>query len=162
MNIENLLQMQKELDIAIAKNLNMEDEFNSVEIVDQRVFALKVELGEFANETGFFKYWKQSHTMNRAATIEELADVMHFLLSVGNSRKYNFIKEISPKEWNKVPMGRLFFYIMENNLNSSGYWKNAFEHLICIGLKLGFTEEEMLQAYQDKNAKNYARQAAGY
>jgi dimeric dUTPase (all-alpha-NTP-PPase superfamily) len=162
MNIENLLQMQKELDIAIAKNLGMEDDFNSVEIVDQRVFALKVELGEFANETGFFKYWKQSHTMNRAATIEELADVMHFLLSVGNSRKYNFIKEISLKEWNKVPMGRLFFYIMENNFNSSGYWKNAFEHLICIGLKLGFTEEEMLQAYQDKNAKNYARQAAGY
>jgi dimeric dUTPase (all-alpha-NTP-PPase superfamily) len=162
MNIENLLQMQKELDIAIAKNLGMEDVFNSVEIVDQRVFALKVELGEFANETGWFKYWKQSHIVKRDSTIEELADVMHFLLSVGNSRKYNFITDISPREWNKVPVGRLFCYIMENNFEESGYWRNAFEQLICIGLNLGFTEEEMIQAYKDKNAKNYDRQAVGY
>jgi dimeric dUTPase (all-alpha-NTP-PPase superfamily) len=162
MNIEELLQMQLELDIAIGKNLGMEEEFNSVEIVDQRVFALKVELGEFSNEVGWFKYWKQSHVMDRAKTIEEFADVMHFLLSVGNSRKYNFIKEITPYPWMKVPLGRLFCYMMENTYDSSGKWKNAFEHLICIGLKLGYTEEEMVQSYKNKNAENYARQQRGY
>jgi dimeric dUTPase (all-alpha-NTP-PPase superfamily) len=162
MNIENLLMMQQELDMVIAKNLNMEEDFNSVEVVDQRIFALKVELGEFANEVGFFKYWKTSHVMDRAKALEELADVMHFQLSVGNSRKYTFIKEINPEQWHKVPMGRLFQYMMQNNYDSSGYWKNAFEQLICIGLKLGFTEEEMLQAYEDKNKENHARQQRGY
>jgi dimeric dUTPase (all-alpha-NTP-PPase superfamily) len=162
MNIENLLMMQQELDMVIAKNLNMEEDFNSVETVDQRVFALKVELGEFANETGWFKYWKRSHVMDRDKTLEEHADVMHFLLSVGNSRKYNFIKEINPGPWSKVPLNRLFCYMMENAYDSSGKWKNAFEHLICIGLKLGFTEKEMLQAYKDKNAENHARQKRGY
>jgi dimeric dUTPase (all-alpha-NTP-PPase superfamily) len=39
---------------------------------------------------------------------------------------------------------------------------NAFEQLIRIGIKLGFTEEEMIQAYKDKNAENYARQQRGY
>ena len=162
MNLENLYKLQETLDIAIAKNLNMEDTFNSVETVDKRVFALKVELSEFANEVGWFKYWKQSHVMNREKSLEELADNMHFFLSVGNSRKYNFIKEIHPEPWHKVPVDRLFIYIMESKIDSSGTWKNAFENLIAIGLKLGFTEEEMMQAYISKNIENHARQQRNY
>jgi Uncharacterized protein conserved in bacteria len=162
MNIEELLHMQQELDIAIAKNLNMEDEFNSVEIVDQRVFALKVELGEWANVVGWFKYWKQSHVVDREESLEEQADFLHFLLSIGNSRKYTFIKEIHPERWEKVPVGRLFIYLMENNYDSSGKWLNAFEQLICIGLKLGYTEEEMVQAYKRKRDINFARIEGGY
>lgn len=157
MILEELYKLQEDLDRAIAKNLGMEDEFNSVEIVDKRIFALKVELGELANEVGFFKYWKQSHIMDHAKTIEEHADVTHFLLSVGNSRKYNFIKEIHPEKWMKVPIGHLFIYLMENNYDSSGKWKNAFEQLVCIGLKLGFTEAAIVQSYRDKNKVNYQR-----
>jgi dimeric dUTPase (all-alpha-NTP-PPase superfamily) len=160
--ITELLEMQKELDIAIAQNLGMEDEFNSVEIVDQRIFALKVELGEFSNETGWFKYWKRSHIINPAATLEEWADVLHFLLSVGNSRKYTFIKEIHPSKWDLVPVGRLFIYLMSNEYDSSGKWLNAMEQLFCIGLKLGYSEEEMLQSYKEKREENFARQNRGY
>jgi dimeric dUTPase (all-alpha-NTP-PPase superfamily) len=162
MIITELLEMQKELDIAIAQNLGMEDDFNSVEIVDQRVFALKVELGEFANETGWFKYWKQSHIINQEAALEEWADVLHFLLSIGNSRKYTFIKEIHPEKWELVPVGRLFIYLMSNEYDSSGKWLNAMEQLCCIGLKLGYTEEEMLQAYKEKREENFSRQNRGY
>ncbi|MEH7251913.1 dUTP diphosphatase [Neobacillus niacini] len=162
MIITELFDMQKELDIAIAKNLGMEDEFNSVEIVDQRVFALKVELAEWANEVSFFKYWKKSHIINQAATLEEQADYIHFLLSIGNSRKYTFIKEIHPERWEKVPVGRLFIYLIENSYDSSGKWLNAFEQAICIGLKLGYTEEEMIQAYRSKNKENYDRIKRGY
>jgi dimeric dUTPase (all-alpha-NTP-PPase superfamily) len=161
-NITKLLEMQKELDIAIAQNLGMEDEFNSVEIVDQRVFALKVELGEFANEVGFFKYWKRSHVVNQEATLEEWADVLHFLLSVGNSRKYTFITEIHPEKWELVPVGVLFQYMMNNQYDSSGKWLNAMEQLFCIGLKLGYTEQEMIQAYKEKREENFARQKRGY
>jgi dimeric dUTPase (all-alpha-NTP-PPase superfamily) len=162
LNITELLEMQKELDIAIAKNLGIEDEFNSVEIVDQRIFALKVELGELANEVAWFKYWKQSHSINPIATLEEWADVLHFLLSVGNSRKYSFIKEIHPEKWELVPIGQLFQYMMKNHYDSSGKWLNAMEQLFCIGLKLGYSEEAMLNAYIEKNAENHARQARGY
>jgi dimeric dUTPase (all-alpha-NTP-PPase superfamily) len=162
MNITNLLETQKSLDIAIAKNLGIEDNFNSVGMVDDRIFALKVELGELSNETGWFKYWKKSHIINQAATLEELADVLHFVLSVGNSRKYTFINEIDPIQWDLVPIGRLFIYIMENAFDSSGKWKNAIEQLFCIGMKLGYSEAEIVQAYQDKNAENYARQSRGY
>jgi dimeric dUTPase (all-alpha-NTP-PPase superfamily) len=162
MNLAELYELQFKLDEVVAKKLNILEEFNNVEYTDKRVFALKVELAEFANEVAWFKYWKQSHVMDVEKTLEELADVMHFLLSVGNSRRYNFIKFINPKQWEKVPLNRLFIYLMENNYDSSGKWLNAFEHLICIGYKLGFTEEEMIQAYKDKNLKNHVRQASGY
>jgi dimeric dUTPase (all-alpha-NTP-PPase superfamily) len=162
MKLSELFALQKDLDISIAQKLNMEDDFNSVELVDQRIFALKVELGELANCTGWFKYWKKSHVVNQAATIEEWSDVLHFLLSIGNSRKYTFIQDIQPDLWHKVPMGRLFIYIMGNEIDSSGKWKNAMEQLFCIGLKLGYSEEEMIQAYKEKREENFARQHRGY
>jgi dimeric dUTPase (all-alpha-NTP-PPase superfamily) len=163
MNLNELFQMQHDLDEAIAKNLNMLDNFNHLEIVDKRVFALKVELAEFANEVGFFKYWKQSHVMDRHKTLEEHADVMHFMLSVANSRNYTkFIRELHPEHWERVPLERLFHYLMDSQYNSSGKWLNAFEQLIQIGYKLGFTDEEMVDSYKRKNAENYRRIERNY
>lgn len=163
MNIEELYQLQYKLDQTVAANLNMsEEEFNSAECVENRIMATKVEVAELANEVGFFKYWKQSHVMKREATIEEWADVKHFLLSIGNSRGYNLIKEIDYKDWNKVPVKRLFVYLLENKYETVNDWLSAFEQLICIGIKLGFTEEEMIQAYREKRLKNFDRQRNNY
>ncbi len=162
MNIEPLFKLQLELDEYVAKNLGIVEEFNWVEYVDKRIFALKVEIAELANEVAFFKYWKQSHVIDKSKTIEELADVMHFFLSVGHSRKYTFIRELDPLAWKKVPMEQLFQYLMNNNFDSSGKWKNGFEQLICIGFKLGYTANEMVQSYKDKREKNFGRQKNGY
>jgi dimeric dUTPase (all-alpha-NTP-PPase superfamily) len=162
MNLEELYQLQIELDRVIVENLGLQDNFNSFDYVDKRVFALKVELGEFSNEVGWFKYWKRSHVMDREKTLEELADVIHFFLSVGISRKYTFIKEANPEAWSKVPLQHLFRYLMENNYDSSGKWINGFEQLICIGLKLDYTIDEILQAYRDKREENFRRQERKY
>lgn len=162
MILEPLYKLQLELDQYVAKNLDMVEKFNWVEYVDKRIFALKVEVAELANEVAFFKYWKQSHVMDRGKALEELADVMHFFLSVGISRKYTFVQELDPLAWKKVPMEQLFQYLMNNNFDSSGKWKNGFEQLICIGFKLGYTAKEMIQAYKDKREKNFGRQKNGY
>ncbi|WP_394139575.1 dUTP diphosphatase [Cytobacillus oceanisediminis] len=162
MILKELFDLQIELDHAIAKNLNIENDFNNVYYVDKRVFALKVEVAEFANEVGFFKYWKQSHQIDRVKTLEELADVIHFFLSVGISRKYTFVKELDSLAWKKVPMEQLFQYLLNNNFDSSGKWKNGFEQLICIGFKLGYTANEMIQAYKSKREINFKRQEESY
>lgn len=160
MIIEPYFKLQKELDDFVSEKLGID--LNLVEFVDKRVFALKVEIAELANETGWFKYWKQSHVMDRAATLEEIADNIHFFLSVGNSRKYTFIKELHPMDWNKVPLEHLFQYLLNNNFDSSGKWMDGFEQLLCIGYKLGYTSEEMEQAYKDKREKNFTRQRENY
>lgn len=154
--------MQDKLDHFVSVNLGIKDEFHNVEYVDKRVYALKVEIGEFSNEVGWFKYWKKSHVMDRPKALEELVDCMHFFLSVGISRKYTFIKELHPMDWNKVPVENLFKYLLSNDFDSSGKWQSGFEQLICIGYKLGFTSKEMEQAYIQKNTINYQRQKNGY
>jgi dimeric dUTPase (all-alpha-NTP-PPase superfamily) len=161
MNLPQLYKEQEELDQFIAKNLDIN--INHVDYVDDRVTALKVEMAEFANEVGFFKYWKQSHVMDLERTLEEWADVAHFFLSVGISRNYHtFVRELNYKQWHKVPLKHLFNYIMESRIESAGQWKNNFEQLVQIGVKLGFTIEQMELAYYLKKQKNIERQMNKY
>ena len=164
MNLEPFYAKQEELEQFVRKNIGMsEEEFSSTMMVDKRVFAFKVELAEFSNETGWFKYWKQSHVMDRAATIEELADCMHFLLAIGLYRKYKkFVPELEWEKWSFLENYELYQDIMESPIGSSGQWKRAFEQLICIGVKLGFSISEIQLAYLAKNRKNIERQKSNY
>lgn len=164
MNLSVFYTTQQQLDQVIIEHSHLtESEFNSVENVDKRVFALKVEIAEFSNEVGWFKYWKKNHVRSDAKVLEELADVIHFFLSVGISRKYHtFVPTLDPIQWQKVPLEHLFRYLMENKYSSSGQWKNGFEQLIMIGIKLGFDIDQMTLAYFIKNKENIARQNRGY
>jgi dimeric dUTPase (all-alpha-NTP-PPase superfamily) len=132
-------------------------------MVDKRIFAFKVELAEFSNETAWFKYWKQSHVMNREKVLEELADCIHFLLAIGIYRNYRkFVPDLDYVQWLPFSEGFLYGEIMENPIGSSGQWKNAFEQLIAIGVKLGYTLEEIQLSYLLKNQKNIERQIQKY
>jgi dimeric dUTPase (all-alpha-NTP-PPase superfamily) len=164
MKLETYYTKQQELEQFVRKNIGMsEEEFSSVEMVDKRIFAFKVELAEFSNETGWFKYWKQSHKPNMANVIEELADCIHFLLAIGLYRKYSqWVPELEYQQW--VERDELFLYssIMESGIGSSGQWKRAFEQLIAIGIQLGFDLEQIKLSYLLKNQKNIERQLQKY
>jgi dimeric dUTPase (all-alpha-NTP-PPase superfamily) len=164
MKLETYYTKQQELETFVRKNIGMsEEEFSSVEMVDKRIFAFKVELAEFSNETAWFKYWKQSHKMNKANVIEELADCIHFLLAIGIYRKYNkWVPELDWEKWEANTENALYRAIMENPIGSSGQWKDAFEQLIAIGVKLGFDIEQIELAYLMKNKKNIERQLQKY
>jgi dimeric dUTPase (all-alpha-NTP-PPase superfamily) len=164
-NIEKLFTKQRELDTYIIQNIGMSaEDFHDTLTVDKRVFALKVELAEFANETGWFKYWKRSHRLKRKETLEELADVVHFFLSVGLSRRYTFpqMMELDPFKYVGDKQELLFTELMENPIKSSGNWKACFEMLLAIGIKLGFTLGEIETAYYAKHAENIERQKRNY
>lgn len=161
MRLNKLYAVQAKVDQVVQKRLDIN--IHSVENVDKRIHAFKVELAELSNETGWFKYWKKSHNQDRASTIEEFADCMAFILSVGISRNYHtFVSELNVEQWHKVPLEHLFDYLFSNSLASSGRWKSAFEHLMMLGLKLGFTLPEMESAYYAKSEVNIERQAKGY
>jgi dimeric dUTPase (all-alpha-NTP-PPase superfamily) len=140
-----------------------EEEFSSTQMMDKRVFAFKVEFAEFSNETGWFKYWKHSHVISKEKTIEELADCIHFLAAIGLYRNYfKFVPKLDWECWSFLEEDDLYNSIMESSINSSGQWKNVFEYLLQIGVKLGFTIEQMELSYLLKNQKNIERQMANY
>jgi dimeric dUTPase (all-alpha-NTP-PPase superfamily) len=164
MNLETFYSKQEELEQFVRKNIGMsEEEFSSVEMVDKRIYAFKVELAEFSNETAWFKYWKQSHKMDLAKVIEELADCIHFLLAIGIYRKYRkFVPKLNWERWEANTNSALYRAIMDNPISSSGQWKDAFEQLIAIGVKLGFEIEQIQLAYYLKNQENMERQMRNY
>lgn len=159
-----LYEKQAYLEQFVRENIGLtEEEFSSVTMVDQRVFAFKVEFGEFANETGWFKYWKQSHKQDLAKVLEELADCIHFLLAIGIYREYRkFVPELDYDKWSFMEEQELYHEVMNSPISSSGQWKRAFEHLITLGIKLGFDIEQITLAYYLKNQKNIERQMNNY
>ena len=162
MYIKNMIDLQAELDEMVEERNDIE--LSSDENVRNRVLAYKVELGELANEIGFFKYWKQSHQLDFMKLGDELADVIHLLLSVGISRKYTpMFKEIEPFPfYEDAEFQDMFEQLFRNELDSSAQWHHAMSIILGIGLKLGFTESEIYDLYEYKNTINRKRQEGGY
>jgi len=167
MNLQPIAERQAALDALIEKKVQQQQEdfkLDSFDAQNDLRYAFFVELGELSNEVGFFKYWKQSHKMNKTKTLDEWADCFHFLTSIANNRKYTkFIKEVDAFYlWEDYPLKEMFNLLLDNDLNSSGQVIMAYQLLLGIGFKLGFTEEELIKAYETKNLENYTRVYGGY
>ncbi|AYE35297.1 hypothetical protein CP523_13160 [Clostridium septicum] len=152
MNIRNLLEMQKELDIAIFKK-------SDIDVYPTRKIelALRVELGELAQEFKEFKYWKKTKgEVNREKMLEEWADVFHFALSLENEEGNSFIdraEEIAHRLNSDYTVYHLFQMCFKDP---------TVPRIIALGLNLGFTFKEMEQAYRYKNKINWDRVNGGY
>jgi dimeric dUTPase (all-alpha-NTP-PPase superfamily) len=168
MNLTKVYEMQRELDQAIEKVLVKEKKghfsLSDELVVENRKYAFQVELMEFANEVGFFKYWKRSHKMNIEKALEEFVDCIHFLVSLAITRKWNlFITEVEAVNfWEECPIDELFYMLRENGLDSSGKYIQAFQVLLGIARKLGWSDDDILASYIFKNSINRDRLARGY
>ncbi|WP_010652024.1 dUTP diphosphatase, partial [Oceanobacillus massiliensis] len=94
-------------------------------------------------------------------------DCLHFILSIGLELQI-------PDEWdienvssiinlNNGVLGN-FNNIFQNVFNDMDIheWFEAMENFLGMGQTLGFTEEQIEQAYLDKNKINHERQANNY
>lgn len=159
MNLVKLFEIQQVLDERIIK----EHSLQGVDLVDKKIIALKVELSEFANETRAFKFWSKKEPSPKEVTLEEYVDALHFFLSLGLSRGWNkFITEIDAPPFKGLRIVDHIYSLLQNQYLSSGHYEEAFEHFFAVGQKLGFTENEIFNAYLEKNATNHDRQDNSY
>jgi len=156
-----LFDMQKKLDTYIKKNHQLED----AHLFSEKILALLVELGELANETRCFKYWSTKTASAREVILEEYVDNVHFLLSLGIEKNYQFsqieVKETNKniiEQFNEVYRKVIHFYEKQNEVN---YQELVVAYLQLAHL-LGFTEQAIVNAYIEKNEVNYERQQSGY
>lgn len=154
---KKLSNLQADLDnyIAAEKSIYMPD------YKLERIIALSVEFHELLNEVRFiFKYWSYKQ-MDRGKALGEYVDGIHFLLSIGNDLN------ITDYEYNRPvfhDMRRLALGIsnMISLLPKTKDYHTLMDYYILFGEKLGFSMEEVEQAYLSKNNTNYERQATGY
>ena len=165
MNLETLFEMQGKLDSNILwKHPHLKEE----DLLTKKVLAAQVELGELANEWRGFKFWSGDQK-RRYKTLEEFVDVLHFVLSIGIELGYQtnavslFEKE-PPKDINEhfialnLGLGIIAF---KKNVNKWHYQEILISTL-QLGIELGYTPEEIKEAYIDKNGINIVRQSEGY
>lgn len=160
-DLSSLFPLQKELDEEIASlhGVSYEATF------DRRLLALLVELGEFANETRCFKYWSLKGPSEKSIILDEYADGMHFIISLG------------------IPLGEKGFAYtpIENELTLSqaivkvyglvsalyehydlAHYEEAFAAFLDILPKLGYNGDDAIAAYKSKMAVNHKRQETKY
>lgn len=161
MELAGLFDMQKQLDTYIEQNNGVERD-----VFREKVLALTVELAELANETRCFKFWSRKGPSPKAVLIEEYVDSIHFLLSLGILKGMDDLSEW-PEGEEEGDLTDLFLSTQRAVLEFGDRQDRPSYVAIwvlyrVIAEKLGFTADEMIQAYREKNEENYARQQQGY
>jgi len=161
LNWETLFTMQHKLDTYIEQTHQVDGK----ELFEEKILSLLVELGECANETRSFKFWSTKESSSKEVISEEFVDNIHFLLSIGLDKGYTFQKinfvpsnRTITKQFNDVFSHCLNFYHDQSELN----YMNLFKSYLQLGELLGFSEQDILNAYVKKNKVNFERQAQGY
>ncbi|NOG28628.1 dUTP diphosphatase [Lysinibacillus fusiformis] len=161
MNIQQLFMMQKELDDFIEQTQNIQQN-----VFQEKGLALMVELAELANETRCFKFWSTKEPSAREIILEEYVDSIHFILSLGLLKNYTTIEKWPVIEEQRhltatflETQGAILAFIQQPTEDRYlAIWQ-------CYGLlayNLGFTFEDVVRAYIEKNEENYNRQRTGY
>ena len=160
-DLKDLYQKQLELDLEIAKNHNINYEVTR----NKRTLALLVELGEFANTTRTFKFWSNKGMEEKAVILDEFADGLHFLLSLGIDKNYvvDYI-DVNDDEMNLTDNLLTTYSLIseyKNNQTLDNYLSMFSSYLRAL-FKVNFSWDEAKNAYYIKLKENHHRQETNY
>ena len=156
-----LFALQEALDqeIALAHDVTYETTF------PRRLMALLVELGEFANETRCFKYWSVKGPSPKEVILDEYADGLHFLLSLGiplGVSEYKHYFRVDEKDLTQAILNVYEDALkLREEYTVENYAKAFGDYLNIIPL-FDYSSEEVIEAYLKKLSTNHKRQQNHY
>lgn len=163
--IKKMLKMQAKLDKAIM------DEYGLDKIDEDKLsFAILDEVGELTHELkGKWCWWKKTQPqVDEEKVLGELVDIWHFVLSWQNNfnggeeellTDDELMKKVDNSRWAIEEHGK---GIVIKLADLSYFLLRKVEPLIAITEYLGFTVEQVYNAYCKKNKVNYQRLESGY
>lgn len=161
-NLKELYELQAGLDAEIAKK---HEGVNYKSTHEKRLLALTVELGELANETRCFKFWSLKGPSPKEVVMDEFADGLHFLLSLGiplNANKFEY--EIKKPECDAVEQFHRVYKAslnLKDNYNLKTY-EDAMQKFLDLTALIGMDPEDIISSYKKKLEVNYQRQENKY
>ena len=160
-DLKDLFVLQKELDLEIQNNHHITYENTR----NKRILALLVELGEFANTTRTFKFWSNKGAEEKAIMLDEFADGLHFLLSLGIDKGY-IVESIEVEDDDKSLTDNLlatYELVSKYNLEQSeDNYLAMFKSYLKALFKIGYDFKEAKEAYYIKLKENHHRQETNY
>jgi dimeric dUTPase (all-alpha-NTP-PPase superfamily) len=140
-----------------------EDSIGSASGSDLRFLALIVKTGEIANLTKCYKFNQNPKDTDRQKLIVRYADVLQFLLSIGNYHNFNIINRETIMNVEKIDeQAPLFLSIhksifnlmncLENDeyMNALHHYIELFAKIMNLGELLGLTEADMFKFYEQQ------------
>ena len=161
MNLQELFQMQNALD----KRIETEHNLEGIPLLHKKILSLQVELGELANETRCFKFWSTKEPSSKDIILEEYVDCLHFILSIGIEKDFQDITlEVNHITCDLSEQFLTLFTTITNFVISSSMdnYLKVFQEFLSLGKNLGFSVEDIENAYLYKNNINHERQDNGY
>lgn len=162
-------------------NYAMKKHPNATDVKKKKCAALLVEIGELMNEWRGFKFWSNDQEPRiytvidgewlpgKNPLLEEFVDCLHFAVSIaldygyGNRSEFNL--HIYPADYKGIIASQMFISaetVLLYNGGTGNHAINVLGALIEMGFQLGFTFEQMVEAFRIKDAENYKRQQSGY
>lgn len=167
MDVEALYKIQHALDQKITEKHRL----HGMKLIDKKILALQVELGELANETRCFKFWSVKSASARPVILEEYVDALHFVLSIGLEAGFQHkviltwgdFEESGGEQELTAAFLKAYDQIatFARQLDLAAYL-DMFKAILSLGHALGFSWPEIKQAYLQKNEVNHLRQEHGY
>lgn len=154
--LNEMIEMQKALDSAIEKEFKLEYGIDRRYTLEGLKIALLDEIGEMIHESkANWCWWKKTQKpVDREKLLEELVDCYHFALSIAYHEHYEFSKEAI-----NYLLPRSLSWLVAKMLTSS---ELILEIMVCITRKIGFTIDDVYEAYKKKNKVNYERIEENY
>ncbi len=160
-SFKELYALQKGLDEDIAKRHDVTYEST----FERRLLALFVELGEFANETRCFKFWSLKGPSSKERILDEYADALHFLLSLGLAigiDDYNHRFRKSEMNLSKAILTVYEKVLSFDENRDQRHYGEAFASFLDLLPLMGYDFLDMEKAYKAKLAVNFLRQEQKY
>lgn len=141
--------------------------------LDRIQLAYAIEVGECVNEMkGDVKYWSNKPA-NREKFLKEFVDALHFVLSWGNhaygmnrmayesygriSKSFDDKQDYVFVKYDDEPWGYAFVAVALALANI----EDSFACLCILAHRYGYTEQEIIDAYFEKNEENERRSDSG-
>ena len=162
-----LLTQQNKLDAAMREEIGISESDWMSTMAMEHSIALNVELHEFINACfKSWKYWKRKD-MNMDDVLDEAIDVIHFCmlrlnkLTAGTDFIAGYLeREIQNKrQLEDRKAVKIVMYHLSSGAPSA---ESILAYVLSILDYYGFTGQDIINQYNQKNAVNFRRLASGY
>ncbi len=162
-NLNHFFALQKQLDKTIHENHNISYD----DVKKELNLALLVEVCELANEIRSFKFWSNRDKSPDDIVLDEYADCIHFITSICISFDIDANFELSEdltKYQNKKEITNAILDLIAicSELDTQCKARLWYTNFLNFGLKLGYSLDDIKDAYDKKNKVNHNRQNTNY
>ena len=162
LDLTKIFNLQRELD----KHIHGQHNVSYDTIQPELKLALLVELAETANEIRSFKFWSFKGPSDKPIILEEYVDAIHFVTALGISHKCKEVFDLEqlPKFTTKREVTEAFNILfasvntIKDGISTYAWYKSYLE----FGLRLGFSPDDIVKAYEAKCIINHQRQDNKY